>query len=189
MAKGKNKGKLIVLSGPMFAGKSRYLITEFNYLQNIIKNFNSIQMSFKPSVDLRNENIESRSGVKIYSTFVKNFNEINKKINKNTKYIFVDEFQFFTKNFVQDVQWLLQKGITIYLSGLDRDFNKNYFNRYKEIKKIASQEIKLTAVCHTCGAVAKFSRRVTNSKNKEKKIMIDKVEEVQYFSSCFKCHS
>ena len=179
----KNKGKLILISGPMYAGKSRRLINIYNEL--VEDNLKAIAIA--PAADNRTKEIASRSGISIPTIKVKSIKDIEKEI-KDYDYIFIDEFHFFNEELISVVKKLLKKKKTLVLSGLDKDFKGINFEAYDQLKEIADQEIMMTAVCFTCGRTAKYSRKDESRADGSKRIEVDDLGDTKYFSACDKCH-
>lgn len=170
----------------MYAGKSKQLILIYKKFEDM----GASQIAFKPVFDTRTTTIESRSGISIPSVAVENPLEFEENI-KGKDVIFIDEFQFFTPALIEDVLKFLKKGKTFVISGLDKDFMKDNFEVYNTLRKHATTEIKMSAVCHTCGRVAKFSRKenATIELINGSRIELDKgTEKTQYFSACDRCH-
>lgn len=179
-----------LISGPMFAAKTHSLIYEYNKYKKFFTNFEEISLVVKPKIDTRNVGeITSRSGGKIPAIMIKEFDEIKDLITEKTKFIFVDEFQFFSSEITQTLLELRdKKKISVILSGLDLDFKLNEFERFTEIKKIADNNTFSTAICFTCGQTAQYSRREILEKDiKDEQVLIEG-ENVKYFSCCKKCH-
>lgn len=180
----KHKGNMILISGPMYAGKSRQLINMYKKFESEGAN----QIAFRPSFDTRTKTIESRAGGKIPSVSVNNSEEF-KEAAKSKDIIFIDEFQFFDEELIKTIIKYQKKGTNFVISGLDKDFLKENFYSYNELKKYSTSEIKMTAICHTCSRAAKYSRKETNEKKDYSRIELDNGGvSTQYFSSCEICH-
>ena len=179
----KKRGKLILISGPMYAGKSRRLIHIYEELVDDEQK----AIAVAPSQDDRTEQIESRSGVKIPTIKVKSIKDIEDKI-KGYNYIFIDEFHFFNEELIQIVKKLLKKNKTLVLSGLDMDFKAKNFEAYDTLREIADQEFKMTAICHTCGKIAQYSRKDESKSDPNARIEVDNLGDTIYFSACGECH-
>lgn len=175
-----NEEKIILISGPMYAGKSRQLISLFKEHEN------KKIIAIRPVLDTRTDTIVSRAGVSIPSVACDNLKEIENEI-INNEIIFIDEFHFFNESLVELIEkYKGQK--TFYLSGLDKDFRKVNFPMYTKFKKICDKEIKMTAICFTCGRIAKYSKKNLTDDNKDKIIEVDSLENPKYFSACERCH-
>jgi thymidine kinase len=55
---------------------------------------------------------------------------------------------------------VLSLGISVIVAALDGTFNQRAFGRVLDLVPLADSVVKLTAVCHTCGADAPFTRRI-----------------------------
>lgn len=183
----KQKGELILISGPMYAGKSKQLILLYKYFEKkAVK-----QIAFRPSFDTRTITIESRHGGSIASLSIHSKEDFVKYV-KEYDVIFIDEFHFFNKEIIEEIfKWQKKKNFII--SGLDKDFLKENFEQYDILKNKATLEIKMTAICHSCQRVAKYSRKkeelVGKKENNFERIQLDRGgKNTQYFSSCEQCH-
>jgi thymidine kinase len=179
----KKRGKLILISGPMYAGKSRRLITIYNELIEDDKR----AIAVAPKADDRTKDIQSRAGMSIPTIKVDSLLDIEKEI-KEHDYIFIDEFHFFNDELISIVKKLLKRKKTLVLSGLDKDFKGVNFEAYDKLKEMADHEIMMTAICFTCGRVAKYSRKDESKSNPNQRIEVDDLENTKYFSACDKCH-
>jgi thymidine kinase len=179
----KKHGKLILISGPMYAGKSRKLIQIYNELVKDKKK----AIAISPAEDFRTKQISSRNGAKIPTIKVETIKDIEGKI-KNYDFIFIDEFHFFNEELIYIIKKILKKNKTVVLSGLDKDFKAINFEAYDKLKEMADQEIKMTAICHTCKNIASYSRKDENKSDANSRIEVDDFDNTIYFSSCGKCH-
>ena len=72
-----------------------------------------------------------------------------------------DEMQFFS-DYKEAVVHLLNHGKIVITAGLDADFKANVFNGYTDLVALATDVMKLKAVCARCGSFdAVFSQRIT----------------------------
>ena len=114
------KGKIEVICGSMFSGKTEELIkrlkkVELNGLKYIV---------FRPKLDSRNpENkIISHAKSEISASIVSSAEEIL-KLSKEYSVIGIDEAQFFDQSIVEVCNALANQGVRIIVAGLDMDFN------------------------------------------------------------------
>ncbi len=180
-----------MIVGPMYAAKSHMLINEYNKYNAKFDDFSSTVLVVKPKIDTRNKGVvHSRSAGEILAYSIENFSDIKNLLTNKTKYIFVDEFNFFDSDMVKVMKELNSKGVSIIVSGLNLDFKRIPFDRFNELKEIATCVTLTTAVCYTCGKIALYSRReqkdASNEKN-DSQIAIEN-DDVKYYSSCLKCH-
>ncbi len=190
----KKQGHIHLIVGPMFAGKSDELISEYN-AKISSKELGLTQdnlLVVKPLLDSRDNQIKSRTGKELEAAKVSTALDIKALLNENIKELFIDEFQFFKKDVADLVKELKKDGLSITLAGLDHDFRKMHFSRYKDLIDDADKLTHLLATCHTCGQVAKYSRKEINGKPAGKKSNTIEIElkdgAVQYFAACSKCY-
>jgi len=176
------RATLHLISGPMFAGKTDQLIRKHQNLLDINIDKETIKV-FKPSKDTRDINIKSRVGLELTCQPIENSRQILDLIENNTKYVFIDEFQFLDEELRIVVEELLAKEINVIVAGLDKLFNRKEFERYSELKEISNFKTFATAVCHGCGKTAFYSKRESNS---ESEIVIE--GEATYTAACLDCH-
>lgn len=154
-------GKIEVITGCMFSGKSEELIRRLR--RAIIAKLN-IQV-FKPSIDTRYSNFEitSHSGYKIQAIPVEKAIHIITQIN-NADVVGIDEAQFFDNDIIEVLRLLVYKGIRVIVAGLDMDFRGEPFGSMPIIMAIADEVIKLHAICSICGEEATMTQRLINGK-------------------------
>lgn len=163
----KKIGNLTLYYGPMFAGKTKKLIENYNKHKN--------SKAFKPSFDTRNKNIQSRDGKEIECTSLKNSKQLLKTNLKGIENIYIDEVQFFDKKILKVIYKLRKKGFNVYVAGLESDYT---FKKYEVIKKLAShatKKVRLSAICEKCGKKTFYTVRLLNGKV-DKTTMGDMIE-------------
>lgn len=169
---------LILITGPMFAGKSSAII---DMICSIKKEKNAKIEIFKHAFDNRYDekndtaegNIKSHDGkifpcvlikdpVEILQYLIKKpyFETSEKKV-----YVAVDEVQFFDSSvMIKVVNELLELNCKVILSGLDLNFLRSPFGPILELTKSADKVIRLTATCARCKSEkAIYSKRVIQS--------------------------
>ncbi len=176
-----NIGRIEVICGPMFAGKTEELIRLATRLDYAKKNY----IVFKPSIDNRfSENqIVSHSNYKKNSINIKESKEIYNYINNETYCIFLDEVQFFTEDIIEISEDLANKGVIVVAGGLDCDFKGNPFHITAQLLARAEKITKLTSICSQCTEPATKTFRKTKS---EELIVIG--AQSDYEPRCRKCH-
>lgn len=159
----KGPGKLTVIFGPMFAGKTEELIRQmrrFKYIPN------KKGIVFKPKIDDRysKNNVCSHNGTQIESATVDHRNpiEIFEYLTKDLSInvIGIDEIQFFDLSIEEIVDELIKKGYIIIASGLDKDFRGEPFGPMPRLLCKADERYSVTACCHVCGEPAQFTQRI-----------------------------
>ncbi|MBC7074159.1 thymidine kinase [Candidatus Parcubacteria bacterium] len=162
-------GRLEVITGPMFAGKTEELMRRLERARFAKKSF----MTFKSSLDTRYdktmivshskrtmEAIPIPSGI----TCAQFFDQFGKEIEK-VEIIAFDEAQFFRKKeFLKIIRELLRQGKRVIIAGLDLTFKGEPFGPMPELLALADEVIKLTAICEICGNPATKTQRLINGK-------------------------
>ncbi len=159
----KNKaGKIEVITGCMFSGKSEELIRRIRRAQIARQ---KVQV-FKPSIDTRYSKIDvvSHTGERITGIPVKNSNEILEKILPGVDAVGIDEAQFLDRSIVDIANMLADKGIRVIIAGLDMDFRGEPFGPMPFLMANADDVQKLHAICTVCGEDATRTQRLINGK-------------------------
>jgi thymidine kinase len=154
------KGKIEVICGSMFSGKTEELIkrlkkVELNGLKYIV---------FRPKLDSRNpENkIISHAKSEISASIVSSAEEIL-KLSKEYPVIGIDEAQFFDRSIVEVCNTLANQGVRIIVAGLDMDYEGNPFGPMPYLMACAEEVIKVHAICVETGNPAGYSFRKNES--------------------------
>jgi thymidine kinase len=137
--------ELVVLTGPMFSGKSEELIRELRLAQ--IAELGVIVI--KPMRDTRSKEVASRNGTNLPAILVSHSREILDKVN-GEMYIGIDETQFFDEELPTVVMELVRKGKRVIAAGLDLDFREQSFETTQRLMALAQEVRKLRAVCSKC---------------------------------------
>jgi thymidine kinase len=156
-------GKIEVITGCMFSGKSEELIRRLKRAR-IAK----LQVQvFKPSIDTRFSNIEvvSHTGEKIQAEAVSSSIEILNKLSSTINVVGIDEAQFYDMEIVKVVCEISRKGIRVILAGLDMDFRGEPFGPIGNLMAIADEVTKLHAICMVCGEEATMTQRLIDGKS------------------------
>ncbi|MGB9694424.1 MAG: thymidine kinase [Caldisericaceae bacterium] len=155
-------GKIEVVTGCMFSGKSEELIRRLKRAR--IARLN-IQV-FKPVVDTRYSKIEvvSHAGESIEAIPVSNSEELLKAVENDTNVVGVDESQFFDMGLVDASRELSKRGKRVILAGLDMDFRGEPFGPMPFLMAIADEVLKLHAICMVCGEEATMTQRLIDGK-------------------------
>lgn len=154
------KGKIEVICGSMFSGKTEELIkrlkkVELNGLKYIV---------FRPKLDSRNpENkIISHAKSEISASIVSSAEEIL-KLSKEYPVIGIDEAQFFDRSIVEVCNTLANQGVRIIVAGLDMDYEGNPFGPMPCLMACAEEVTKVHAICVETGNPARYSFRKNES--------------------------
>ncbi|HOK41032.1 MAG TPA: thymidine kinase [bacterium] len=165
-------GKIEIITGPMFAGKSEELIRRIKRL--MIAGL-KVQV-FKPAIDIRYsiDCISSHNQMMIKAIPVSSTREIIDNLQKDTEIIGIDEVQFLDSYIVEFLEKWACSGKVAIAAGLDLDFKGEpfFFSDKKmtiaELICRADNVLKLSAICvykengKICGAEASRSQRLIN---------------------------
>ncbi len=153
-------GKIEVIAGCMFSGKSEELIRRLRRAQ-IARQKVAI---FKPKIDDRysKDEIVSHSALKIASKVVSHSSEILEQ-SRHADVVGIDEAQFFDEGIVEVCDTLANNGKRVIVAGLDLDYRGKPFGPMPFLLAIADEVLKTQAVCMKSGLPATRTQRLTES--------------------------
>jgi len=153
---------LIVVGGPMFSGKTTWLI---GYLQKLPEESYVIA---KPNIDTRYSDNEcvSHDGHKVPAINLDIKNPKFPKLTDKVKTLLIDELNFFEPEaLTKEIKKLLKQGRTVVGAGLLYDNQKLPFGATLPLSKIADKFVELFARCDRCGKKANHSYRKIKSRD------------------------
>jgi len=158
----KQPGKLTVVCGSMFAGKSEELI---RLARRALYAKKRVQV-FKPLVDNRYDEtmVVSHMGVKHAAVPVNSVIELRQRICPDTEVILIEEAQFFDDSIVGLAVELADAGKDVICAGLDQDFRRQPFGPMPKLLAAADEVVKLRAICMKCGAPASHTYRMIDGR-------------------------
>jgi len=141
-------GKLIVIAGPMYSGKTTELLNYIDVYRRGDKNI----IIFKPKIDNRYSvgQISSHTGLKenaievdLYVSFYEQIKDISLDA------IFIDEFQFFKRDDLveQFKKIMFELGVDVIVSGLNLNYRLEPFGYMPHVMALADDLIIKKAVC------------------------------------------
>ncbi len=154
-------GKIEVITGPMFSGKTTELLRRLERYSLAKKAYYAI----KPERDTRKQNTAITT---IRGTIAMDFEPVAMLtgIPKGADIVVLDEAQFFGEEVVSFCQWCKDQGKTVLVSGLDMDHNRKPFGYMGQLMAIADSVTKLTAIC-ACGQDAVYTKKVSGDKTRQ----------------------
>ena len=178
----KNKGKIILLLGPMFAGKTTELIRLYNIYKRItpgITVFSYVKDNrYTDEQKVVTHNQNEMPCIKIDSFTTKQDNLI-----KDCKYIFIDEVQFIQNFFEYTTKWANQ-GKIIVCSMLSGSFKREPFsNDCSRLISNADKIKHLRSICYKCFESAPFSIRLSNEEE------LEVIGQENYKAVCRECYN
>jgi len=158
----KKEGKLEVVCGSMFSGKTEELIRRVN---RAVYGKKLVQV-FKHGIDVRSEYnfISTHGGAKISATAVATAEMLLENVSDESDVVGIDEVQFFDNKIIVVVDHLVRQGKRVIAAGLDLDFRGIPFGPIPYLLAIADEVVKLKAVCMQTGHEAHFSQRIIGGK-------------------------
>lgn len=151
-------GRLSVIAGPMFSGKSEELMRRVR--RATIAGFDVLVISH--ALDTRSDltTITSHIGMNIPAVPLADAASIAEAAQANDyDLIAIDEAQFFGPELVPTVNDLLAEGNDVIVEGLCVTFDGQPFEPLPSLMAVAEDVVKLTAVCTICGRDAAFHQR------------------------------
>ena len=151
-------GRLEMICGPMFSGKSEELIRRLK--RTILAGMPTI--IFTPKIDNRylENHICSHDGKQLEAVPISHIEEVLEHVTDETKVIGIDEVQFLDGEIVSVIMKLVNEGKRVICAGLDKDFKAESFGQMPELLALADDVTKLTAICMKCGRPANFTQRL-----------------------------
>ncbi len=160
------KGRLEVICGSMFSGKTEELMRRLKRAEYARQNV----LTIKHSIDDRKSYtcIVSHDGKEREAhplTGCENgLSTMLSLADSSTHVIGIDEIQFFPDGTVEVVQSLVASGKRVVVSGLDMDFRGEPFSIVPALMALADHVTKLRAICMQCGEDANFTQRLIDGR-------------------------
>ena len=159
-------GRIEVITGPMFSGKSEELIRRLKRAQIARRRV----ACFKPDVDLRYHRtaIASHSAQTLEAITVPSVEALRAAFfeqdeQQPIEVIGIDEAQFFDESLVGLAGEFVRQGKRVILAGLDMTFSGEPFGPIPALMAVADEVLKLSAVCMVCGAPAIHTQRLSSN--------------------------
>jgi len=187
-----SKGRLEVVCGSMFSGKTEELMRRLKRAEYAKQNVLTIKHQIDKRSNQSHSCIFSHDGRERFAFALDEKNHDLSKIlelaNKNIDVIGIDEVQFFPKEIISVIAQLVAKGKRVIAAGLDLDFRGEPFGVIPFLLSIADDVQKLQAVCVVCGNDAHHSQRIIDGKpaNYDDPIILVGAEE-SYEARCRTC--
>ncbi len=162
MTRPKHNGRIEVICGCMFSGKTEELIRRIRQV-NVAKQSFRI---FTPRLDTRYSmhHVTSHIGQKVEAMPVSSINEVIMHA-EDIQVVVIDELHFLEDapaDIVAGVQQLADRGVRVLVAGLDQDYRAEPFLAMAQLMAVAEHVDKLYAICVRCGAYATRTQRLVN---------------------------
>lgn len=155
-------GRIEVICGPMFSGKTRELILRVERAQRANR---GVQV-FVPARDDRHgvgrvvsharQDLESTG---VAAAVVQDATGLARRVRAKVHVVAIDEAQFFEDRLLDEVYALATEGRRVIVAGLDMDYRGRPFGPMPQLMAMAHDVAKLPAVCVACGEDARYTYR------------------------------
>lgn len=144
-------GKLTVICGPMFAGKTEALIERARTVKE--------RKVYKPTIDTRHGDgvVVSHGGMAIEADWI----DPDLECAFPAKHVFIDEAQFLRPPAVEKVLLLIRNGSDVTLAGLSLTAKGHPFGSMPEFLCLADEVVKLSGNCARCSRPSNRSKSLT----------------------------
>ena len=158
-------GRIEVVSGCMFSGKTEELIRRLHHVQIARQRL----QAFTPRRDTRYAvgNLVSHNGVRIEAHSIESIGEALDLLADDVQVVAVDELHFLDDDpdtILGVCQTMADRGLRVIVAGLDQDFRAQPFAAMSRLMAVAEQVDKLYAICVRCGAYATRSQRLIDGR-------------------------
>ncbi|NOX44932.1 MAG: thymidine kinase [Caldiserica bacterium] len=161
-------GKLEVITGCMFAGKTEELLRRVERARIAKKRV----LLFKPSLDTRYsaEEVVTHYGRSLPCHRLPSevsMGQLERLVGDElaaADVVAFDEAHFFGRGFPELCEALVARGKRVIVAGLDLNFRGEPFGPMPELLALADEVVKLQAVCVVCGKPATRSQRLIDGK-------------------------
>lgn len=181
-------GRIEVITGVMFSGKSEELLRR---VRRALIARKTVQV-FKSQLDDRYGGIDtvtSHDGQEVPATPVSSSVEIAERVSPETMVVAIDEAQFLDDGVISVANELADEGRRVILSGTDMDFRGEPFGPVPGLLAVAERIDKLHAICVVCGEAATRNQRLvdgTPAPAEGPTIQVGGLE--SYEARCRRCH-
>lgn len=184
----KRKGKLTVIAGPMFAGKTTKLLTLFSVLSNLGFSILCFKAEAQSNGGMGHTRSHDERPLPVIYIGMNEPEKILKYVGKDgIQKVIIDNINFFPKeSFIKVVQSLLKQGIDVYLNGLIYDYRKKEFGATRTLMQMADECIEQFSICVKCGGKAAHTERVAGGT--EQSIGTTGKVAAKYIAVCSSCH-
>ena len=154
-------GRIEVVCGPMFAGKTEELLRRVR--RAVIAGRRVVVIGHALDTRGGTAQLASHAGLGHPSLAVASAGDIEAAVPDWTDIVAIDEAQFFGPELIPVVSRLADRGLAVIIAGLDVTFDGAPFEPLPSLMALAERVDKLTAICSVCGEDAVFHVRLTAS--------------------------
>ncbi len=157
------KGRLEVVCGSMFSGKTEELMRRLKRAEFAKQSV----LVIKHSIDKRKNEacIVSHDGRERLAFLIdQGVEKILELAHKNVDVVGFDEIQFFPVEVIDVICKLIDQGMRVIVAGLDLNFRGEPFGITPLLMAVADEVTKLKAICVMCGCDAYHTQRIVNGR-------------------------
>lgn len=180
------RGRLEVVAGPMFAGKTEELLRRVRRAR--IAGQRVVVLTHALDTRAGSDRIASHAGLDSPSEAVDSAAGIAALVPLETDMVAIDEAHFFGSDLVAVVQELADRGSVVVVAGLDVTFEGQPFEPLPTLMALAERVDKLTAICAVCGADAIFHVRVTKREARPGELVAEHVGGAEMYQARCRRH-
>jgi thymidine kinase len=181
------QGRVEVIAGPMFAGKTEELLRRVR--RAAIAGQRVVVFSHALDTRAGDGRIASHAGLDAPSRAATSAVDIPAAVAGNEyDIVAIDEAQFFGPALLNVVRGLADDGLHVIVAGLDVTFLGQPFEPLPSLMVGAERVDKLTAVCSICGADAIFHTRVTTAGAADVNLVTENVGGVESYRALCRRH-
>ena len=150
-------GKIELISGPMFAGKTTILIKRLAAAQS-----KGLQVvAVKPAADIRYSETEivSHTGDAVPAIQLSTGGALVQAAGR-AEVVGIDEAHFFDAALAEGCRILADRGVRVIAAGVDLDHHGRPFEVMSRLQQLAAGIMPLTAPCSKCGKPARYTQRM-----------------------------
>lgn len=180
------KGRLTVVAGPMFSGKTSKLVA----MVEVFTRMGHKVLTVKPKLDNRfggRDEIHSHDHKKTAAIVVDHNHPreiLDKILEVHPREVVIDEVQFFNKReIIKVIDTLRKHGIHVVAGGLLYDYRRKPFGATADLLGLADERLEVFAICQRCGSLARHLERKSGGKGQ---IVVGGAD--KYIAVCEKCH-
>ncbi len=159
MSAQRTKGRLEVVHGSMFAGKTEYMIARLRQEQAAGRRVHA----FKHAIDDRYDpdHLVTHRGDHFDAVRVKGAGDILHRCDA-ADVVAIDEGHFFKTALIPVVRELLERGVTVLVAGISHDIWGRDFDPMPQLVAMADKEILEQAPCRVCGEPSPYTQRLSS---------------------------
>lgn len=176
-----SKGRIEVITGSMFCGKSEELVRRLR--RAIIARKKVVGIKHSSDDRYHQTHIGCHTGVTFEAVALGTVEDISQYLKPDVEVVGIDEGQFFDPGLADLCESLANRGVRVIVAGLDQDSDGRPFSPIPSLMAVAEDVTKLHAVCIVCGDEA------SRSYHKGSKTHQVEVGAGQYEARCRGCWS